>query len=61
MSAPIFSTAVNACPGSSNIAPINSAGLSSTVSAAATSAVIITSLPFSSWRTSTGVSAGKSS
>ena len=61
ISAPRFPIAKSNCAGLSKIAESISAGETRSSKATATSAVITTSLPFSSWRTSTGCSAGKSS
>jgi hypothetical protein len=60
MSAPMLPIAANAAPGSVNAVVNKSIGLANNSKFDATSAVIITALPFSSVLTSTGVSGGKS-
>ena len=60
ISAPRFPKAKSNCLGLSKIAESISAGDARSSKASATSAVIMTALPFSSVRTSTGVSAGRS-
>ncbi len=60
ISAPRFPIAKSNCAGLSKIADKTSDADVSSSKASATSAVIMTGLPFSSVRTSTGVSAGRS-